>query len=1626
MSSFEQPSIPPPTIPPQTIPPQTIPPQNTNKHRQRHMGYFFQFLLCCLLLWPSGTALAKVYQAPTQQDEGFVFPRGQSDFLTIEQNTSILIDVLANDFVDEDPPDNTPPDQSGIRLVTTNTRSNPRNGKSEIVGDKILYTPNFGFVGRERFTYKIALGDDPQNISFGFVFIDVEEAANAPTDITISTTTIREGVRGLVATFGVVDPRGSGPHVFSLTSRTVHPDNDFFVIVDSQLGLGPAADFETKPSYTIGVDVSNRTGKKFAKEFTLNVIDVNNAPTAINLSNNRIDEIQEGQLVGELSTVDSDSDDHTYELIDDFSGGADSHLFAIVRNQLFNEASLDFEEKASYRIRVRSTDDKGASFDELLVITLNDVPAPPDKINNGLSFCSGDPITLIERASSRKFNRVLIKIDDVDISEATRSGCTVNGDLSITTNGVTISSLAFRGEVNARNQFGDTSMPAFKLGIAGITLEADDVEVQYENEQPSLHIGRPRLRMPKEFGGLSASLPVPSVIDAGGVRFGTGELNLPTISTKSGFELDLSGSLERVSGGFEISADGSITIPNIGKKKKSGSKGQTCTISAGVTIFANARGQTVMAIAAGDALEQPRTAPFLENVAYAQADDRADPTALDDFRLDAVRAGASCDPGLAIGSTGLFLTSISGEITVVPGEEQLDVEVTIEAGKSVPGLGPIVSLDGNMSLRPSPFKLSVGAALNVLSFEIAQASASLKRSRFKTSIRVSGFFYTASASIKIRSRSGRILFTGSGRAAIEVVKGAFGEKCFIACVDVPPFGVGPLASVRVDVGEFTTGDFGFKGVVRVIGISTGFFVDERGRLAFGSVSRFRLVRGQQVAAARAAQLDAQKEGINMTVDAAALQEFIFLENERGESEGVIISAPLNKSFSNPGEVRASDAITEVNLIQTGDVVFDLTATGPISLTLISPEGKEITPANYWDSAEVGHTVWYTQVVGFEKVEKLPPVDSSDPDVGIPSRERVTFDDEGLARLRFTALATNPALNGLDLRIGGDIYDYNIGWQDPTPSEPVLLEPGEHKIELLKHNTEDVVASATLNLSAGKAYSLISIGGAAPSLGLAEDGNQAPTTLGKAKVRFFNGSSQNMKVELDGSPLYPWSPPKDLSDYTEVDAGARTIEFRRQSDGALASAPLMVDLANGGVYTFMSTDYTTVDYNIAIVQRQDILYTPFYQTFYSIDQAAMGKEWKMKLVGDTDNTPYQVAVWGPDSPPILGSVTYDASNPAQTQVSWQLTSDVRPTKVSVFATSEEIVASFPVTDTDGTTTIEETPLFEGIPVGEFEITDLTELGGQMVTKVVDLSDLASGTWHLWVRAEDGVTPPVSTYASQVGVTAAGVQSIYGVNAAWLAKDDFDAMAQLAKATPLVIDRTGDFPVDWTATISQTFDADTNSLYIEWRTSKHPDADNYRLLWGSTPLSPTQVITTGGSIAEFDENGVSTGAEVGFVTLHDINPDVPYFISVEAVDTETGNSVRSQEVEFMVAAAAFALTTQVPNVSVKAGEAVRVPVTLSAEEALFFNNVWLSTDLGGTPPGVTAQYVDDGDGFNKLNATEPTKQLEISVDASVPSGAYPISITGYNGDKQEEMTFTLVVDGATVEPATKNIFLPLISK
>ncbi|MFO1006968.1 MAG: metallophosphoesterase [Planctomycetaceae bacterium] len=109
----------------------------------------------------------------------------------------------------------------------------------------------------------------------------------------------------------------------------------------------------------------------------------NAAPTAIQLTSTSIAENQPANsVVGTLSSVDASGNTHTYQLVTG-EGSTDNARFNISGNQLRTSESFNYEAKASYQIRVRSTDQDGLSTEQSFAITVNDLPeSNPPVIGN--------------------------------------------------------------------------------------------------------------------------------------------------------------------------------------------------------------------------------------------------------------------------------------------------------------------------------------------------------------------------------------------------------------------------------------------------------------------------------------------------------------------------------------------------------------------------------------------------------------------------------------------------------------------------------------------------------------------------------------------------------------------------------------------------------------------------------------------------------------------------------------------------------------------------------------------------------------------------------------------------------------------------------------------------------------------------------------------------------------------------------------------------------------------------------------------------------------------------------------------------------------------------------------------
>jgi gliding motility-associated-like protein len=120
------------------------------------------------------------------------------------------------------------------------------------------------------------------------------------------------------------------------------------------------------------------------------------APTDISLSSASINENNAvNAVVGTLTTTDADSGDtHTYTLVSG-SGDTDNTSFTISGNQLRTSVAFDFETKSSYRVRIKTTDAAGLSFEKSFTILIYNVDETPvlSSPQSSIEAVVGLPIT---------------------------------------------------------------------------------------------------------------------------------------------------------------------------------------------------------------------------------------------------------------------------------------------------------------------------------------------------------------------------------------------------------------------------------------------------------------------------------------------------------------------------------------------------------------------------------------------------------------------------------------------------------------------------------------------------------------------------------------------------------------------------------------------------------------------------------------------------------------------------------------------------------------------------------------------------------------------------------------------------------------------------------------------------------------------------------------------------------------------------------------------------------------------------------------------------------------------------------------------------------------------------------
>jgi hypothetical protein len=255
------------------------------------------------------------------------------------------------------------------------------NALFSIVGGQLKTAASFDFESKSSYSIRVRSTDAGGLWTEQTFTIHVSNVNEAPTAITLLWNAGSENIPAgtVIGDFSATDADANDSLTYTLVSGSGSDDNAMFSIVGGQLKTETTLDFEAKSRLSIRVRATDAGGLWREQAFNIQLVDINEPPIALELSNNTIVEnAAVGSSIGSFSSVDPDAGDScTYALVPG-EGDADNAAFSIVAGQLVTAADVDFENQSSYSIRVRATDSGGLWIERVFTISVedaNDIPS---------------------------------------------------------------------------------------------------------------------------------------------------------------------------------------------------------------------------------------------------------------------------------------------------------------------------------------------------------------------------------------------------------------------------------------------------------------------------------------------------------------------------------------------------------------------------------------------------------------------------------------------------------------------------------------------------------------------------------------------------------------------------------------------------------------------------------------------------------------------------------------------------------------------------------------------------------------------------------------------------------------------------------------------------------------------------------------------------------------------------------------------------------------------------------------------------------------------------------------------------------------------------------------------------
>ncbi|MBE9127752.1 VCBS repeat-containing protein, partial [Coleofasciculus sp. LEGE 07081] len=299
-------------------------------------------------------------------------PTAINDSATTTEDAAVTVNVLANDS-----------DPNSDPLTITGINTTGTIGTVTQNGNDLTYNPGNAFqslaagqTATTNFSYSIS--DDKGGNNSANVAVTITGVNDAPTVASAIANQVATEDTPLsftipADTFNDVDAGDTLSYTATLENGDPLPTWLSFNAATGTFIGTPAK--ENVGNLSVKVTATDKSGASVSDSFDLAIANTNDAPTALNLSNNSINEnITAGSPVGTFSSTDPDTGDttFTYTLVSG-TGDTNNSAFSIDGDQLQINASPDFETKDSYSVRVQTDDGNGGTFEEVFTIGVNDI-----------------------------------------------------------------------------------------------------------------------------------------------------------------------------------------------------------------------------------------------------------------------------------------------------------------------------------------------------------------------------------------------------------------------------------------------------------------------------------------------------------------------------------------------------------------------------------------------------------------------------------------------------------------------------------------------------------------------------------------------------------------------------------------------------------------------------------------------------------------------------------------------------------------------------------------------------------------------------------------------------------------------------------------------------------------------------------------------------------------------------------------------------------------------------------------------------------------------------------------------------------------------------------------------------